>query len=88
MTVPVASMIKEQSDSGVLEYPADGVLTVSSLGVVVKKLEPGQTGKPKFRVVVDAAESGINDCIRDMPFPMPKIGDVVRASKQGWWACS
>ncbi len=74
----VASMIMEQAKSGVLEIPTDNVSLLNSLGVVTKKLEPGQTGKPKLRVVVDAAKSGINDCIRDMPFSMPTINDVVR----------
>ena len=78
------SMIDEQASNGVLEYPSDNVQLVNSLGVVTKKLEPGQVGKPKLRVVVDAAASGVNDCIRDTPFPMPKIGNVVKYSRKGW----
>ncbi len=69
-----------------LEYPAEGVKLLHSMGAVKKKLEPGQSGPPKVRVVVDAAASGINDCIRDTPFVMPRIGDVVRNAKKGWWA--
>ncbi len=82
----VVTMINEQKESGVIQYPSNDALLVSSMGVVTKKLEPGQTGKPKLRVVVDAAESGINDCIRDMPFIMPSINDVVGSAKLGWWA--
>ncbi len=48
----VADMIMEQAESGVLEIPTDNVSLINSLGVVTKKLEPGQTGKPKLRVVV------------------------------------
>ncbi len=72
--------------SGVLEFPASDVQLGHSLGVVKKKREPGQVGPPKVRVVVDAAASGINECIEDKPFPMPKIGDVVRCAKLGRWA--
>jgi len=81
----VSTMINEQVSSGILESPFNDVRLVNSLGVVTKKLEPGQVGKPKLRVVVDAAASGINDCMMDMPFPMPRIGDVVRSGKLGWW---
>jgi hypothetical protein len=79
-------MVEEQAATGVVQLPFDEVKVVNSLGVVTKKLEPGQTGKPKLRVVVDAAASGVNECIRDMPFPMPGISDVVRSSFLGWWA--
>jgi hypothetical protein len=81
-----SAMIDEQTQSGVLQYPFDDVKLINSLGVVTKKLEPGQVGKPKLRVVVDAAASGINDCMEDKPFPMPGIGDVVRSAKVDWWA--
>ncbi len=79
-------MVEEQAAAGVVQLPFDEVRVINSLGVVTKKLEPGQVGKPKLRVVVDAAASGVNECIRDMPFPMPKINDVVRSSFLDWWA--
>ncbi len=60
--------------TGVLQYPFDNVELVNSLGVATKNLEPGQVGKPKLRVVGDAAASGTNDCMAEKPYPIPGIG--------------
>ncbi len=40
-------MVEEQAATGVVQLPFDKVKVVNSLGVVTKKLEPGQTGKPQ-----------------------------------------
>ena len=79
-------MLLELAETGVLESPFDGLRVLNSLGVVVKKLEPGQLGPAKRRPVVDCKASGVNDCIRDCPFDMLSINDVVRSTYQGWWA--
>ena len=48
-------MLIELAEAGVLEPPFDGLRVLNSLGVVTKKLEPGQVGPPKRRPVVDCA---------------------------------
>ena len=56
------------------------------LGLVEKKPEIGHDKPSKFRLITDARVSGLNDCIRECPFPLPSIHDVIMGSKIGWWA--
>jgi hypothetical protein len=73
-------MINDQVAQGLVQYPSDDVMLIHSMGVVKKKLEPGQVGNPKVWLVVEAAQLNSNDCIRDIPFRRPSINDVVRSS--------
>jgi hypothetical protein len=80
------SMIAKQQKLGVLESVDHCPRVLQPLGMIEKKLEPGQEGPAAFRMITDAKVSGLNDCIRDCPFPLPSIRDAVRSGKMGWWA--
>ena len=79
-------LINDQLLLGILEEDVCSVRVHHPLGLVEKKLEPGQVGPPKLRLITDARATGLNDCIRDCPFPLPSIHDVIVGAKKGWWA--
>ena len=80
------NLIDSQVALGVMEPDVCRPLITHPLGLVGKKLEPGQTGPPKFRMITDARTTGLKDCIRDCPFPLPSIHDVVSGARVNWWA--
>ncbi len=84
--VESSTMITDQALLGVLEEVDHQPRVTHPLGLVMKKMEVGQEGPQKFRMITDARASGLNDCIRDCPFPLPTINEVVRGAHLNWWA--
>ena len=75
-------MLNTQVDSGFIEITHDVPRVTHPLGMIKKTLD---TGKIKWRLVVDARASKINSCMRQHDFTLPTLESVVAQARLNWF---